>query len=303
MNSFNFSDEVKRARKNGAPIVALESTIISHGLPRPKNLEIAKEIENTVRGIGAVPATIAMLNGVVHVGLEEAELLEIATSDLVIKASVRDLAILAQQKRHAATTVAATSHIAQEAGISIFATGGLGGVHRGARDTWDESADLYTLARTDITVVCAGVKSILDVAATLERIESLSIGLVGYRTLKFPGFYLRESGFILEYQAASPKDLAEMIRARKKLGTENAALLVANPIEREVPRDIHDRVLASGLALATEQEISGKYVTPFLLDYFHHNSDGESLRANIEIILSNAALAAEIAVALLKLED
>ena len=303
MNSFNFSDEVKRARKNGAPIVALESTIISHGLPRPKNLEIAKEIENTVRGIGAVPATIAMLNGVVHVGLEEAELLEIATSDLVIKASVRDLAILAQQKRHAATTVAATSHIAQAAGISIFATGGLGGVHRGARDTWDESADLYTLARTDITVVCAGVKSILDVAATLERIESLSIGLVGYRTLKFPGFYLRESGFILEYQAASPKDLAEMIRARKKLGTENAALLVANPIEREVPRDIHDRVLASGLALATEQEISGKYVTPFLLDYFHHNSDGESLRANIEIILSNAALAAEIAVALLKLED
>ena len=303
MNSFNFSDEVKRARKNGAPIVALESTIISHGLPRPKNLEIAKEIENTVRGIGAVPATIAMLNGVVHVGLEEAELLEIATSDLVIKASVRDLAILAQQKRHAATTVAATSHIAQEAGISIFATGGLGGVHRGARDTWDESADLYTLARTDITVVCAGVKSILDVAATLERIESLSIGLVGYRTFKFPGFYLRESGFILEYQAASPKDLAEMIRARKKLGTENAALLVANPIEREVPRDIHDRVLASGLALATEQGISGKYVTPFLLDYFHHNSDGESLRANIEIILSNAALAAEIAVALLKLED
>ncbi|CAB4710668.1 MAG: pseudouridine-5-phosphate glycosidase [Actinobacteria bacterium] len=303
MNSFNFSNEVKQARKNGSPVVALESTIISHGLPRPKNLEIAKEIENTVRGIGAVPATIAMLNGVVHVGLEEAELLEIATSDAVTKASVRDLAILAQQKRHAATTVAATSHIAQEAGISIFATGGLGGVHRGARDTWDESADLYTLARTDITVVCAGVKSILDVAATLERIESLSIGLVGYRTLKFPGFYLRESGFNLEYQAASPKDLAEIIRARKKLGTENAALLVANPIEREVPRDIHDRVLASGLALATEQGISGKYVTPFLLDYFHHNSDGESLRANIEIILSNAALAAEIAVALIKLED
>ncbi len=303
MNSFNFSNEVKQARKNGSPVVALESTIISHGLPRPKNLEIAKEIENTVRGIGAVPATIAMLNGVVHVGLEEAELIEIATSDAVTKASVRDLAILAQQKRHAATTVAATSHIAQEAGISIFATGGLGGVHRGARDTWDESADLYTLARTDITVVCAGVKSILDVAATLERIESLSIGLVGYRTLKFPGFYLRESGFNLEYQAASPKELAEIIRARKKLGTENAALLVANPIEREVPRDIHDRVLASGLALATEQGISGKYVTPFLLDYFHHNSDGESLRANIEIILSNAALAAEIAVALIKLED
>jgi len=303
VNSFNFSDEVKKARKNGAPIVALESTIISHGLPRPKNLEIAKEIENTVRGIGAVPATIAMLNGVVHVGLEEAELLEIATSDAVTKASVRDLAILAQQKRHAATTVAATSHIAQAAGISIFATGGLGGVHRGARDTWDESADLYTLAHTDITVVCAGVKSILDVAATLERLESLSIGLVGYRTLKFPGFYLRESGFILEYQAASAKDLAEMIHARKKLGTSGAALLVANPIEREVPREIHDRVLASGLALAEEQGISGKYVTPFLLDYFHHNSEGESLRANIDIILSNAALAAEMAVALVKLED
>ena len=155
MNSFNFSDEVKKARKNGAPVVALESTIISHGLPRPKNLEIAQEIENTVRDIGAVPATIAMLNGVVHVGLEEDELLEIATSDAVTKASVRDLAILAQKKSHAATTVAATSHIAQAAGISIFATGGLGGVHRGARETWDESADLYTLAHTDITVVCA----------------------------------------------------------------------------------------------------------------------------------------------------
>ena len=303
MNSFNFSDEVKKARKNGAPVVALESTIISHGLPRPKNLEIAQEIENTVRDIGAVPATIAMLNGVVHVGLEEDELLEIATSDAVTKASVRDLAILAQKKSHAATTVAATSHVAQAAGISIFATGGLGGVHRGARETWDESADLYTLAHTDITVVCAGVKSILDVAATLERLESLSIGVVGYRTLQFPGFYLRESGFTLEYQAASAKDLAEMIHARKKLGTSGTALLVANPIEREVPREIHDRVLTSGLAQAEEKGISGKYVTPFLLDYFHHNSEGESLRANIDIILSNAALAAEMAVALVKLED
>ncbi len=303
MKSFNFSDEVKKARKSGAPLVALESTIISHGLPRPKNLEVAQEIENTVRGIGAVPATIALLNGVVHVGLEPDQLLEIATSDSVTKASVRDLAILSQQKRHAATTVAATSHIAQLAGISIFATGGLGGVHQGARDTWDESADLYTLAHTDITIVCAGVKSILDVAATLERLESLSIGLVGYRTLSFPGFYLRDSGFTLEYQAESAKELAEMIHARRNLGTEKTALLVANPIQHEVPRVIHDRVLAAGLAKANAEGISGKYVTPFLLDYFHHNSEGESLRANIDIILSNAALAAEMAVALGKLQD
>ena len=303
MKSFNFSDEVKKARKSGAPLVALESTIISHGLPRPKNLEVAQEIENTVRGIGAVPATIALLNGVVHVGLEPDQLLEIATSDSVTKASVRDLAILSQQKRHAATTVAATSHIAQLAGISIFATGGLGGVHQGARDTWDESSDLYTLAHTDITIVCAGVKSILDVAATLERLESLSIGLVGYRTLSFPGFYLRDSGFTLEYQAESAKELAEMIHARRNLGTEKTALLVANPIQHEVPRVIHDRVLAAGLAKANAEGISGKYVTPFLLDYFHHNSEGESLRANIDIILSNAALAAEMAVALGKLQD
>lgn len=303
MRSFNFSNEVKKARKNGAPLVALESTIISHGLPRPKNLEVAQEIENTVRGIGAVPATIALLNGVVHVGLEPDQLLEIATSDSVTKASVRDLAILSQQKRHAATTVAATSHIAQLAGISIFATGGLGGVHQGARDTWDESADLYTLAHTDITIVCAGVKSILDVAATLERLESLSIGLVGYRTLSFPGFYLRDSGFALEYQAESAKELAEMIHARRSLGAEKTALLVANPIQHEVPRAIHDRVLSAGLAKAHAEGISGKYVTPFLLDYFHHNSEGESLRANIDIILSNAALAAEMAVALGKLQD
>ena len=176
-------------------------------------------------------------------------------------------------------------------------------MHQGARDTWDESADLYTLAHTDITIVCAGVKSILDVAATLERLESLSIGLVGYRTLSFPGFYLRDSGFTLEYQAESAKELAEMIHARRNLGTEKTALLVANPIQHEVPRVIHDRVLAAGLAKANAEGLSGTYVTPFLLDYFHHNSEGESLRANIDIILSNAALAAEMAVALGKLQD
>ena len=289
------------ALDSGIGVVALESTIISHGLPRPTNLEVARQIEDCVREHGAVPATIALINGEVCVGLSDEELVEIANSSEVSKASVRDLPILAAQGRHAATTVAATSVIAARAGISIFATGGLGGVHKDARETWDESADLFTLAQTSMTVISAGVKSILDVPATLERLESLSVGIVGYQTKKFPGFYLKESGFEVEYSSDSPHEIAQMIKERKQLQL-NTSMIVVNPIHNPVPTELHDQVLSEGLQRAKSLGISGKKVTPFLLDYFHNNSQGESLRANIEIILSNAKLAAEIAAQLAKLK-
>jgi pseudouridine-5'-phosphate glycosidase len=298
--SIQYSKEVAAALKSGAPIVALESTIISHGLPRPSNLAVAQEVEEIVRAHGATPATIAILDGVVHIGLESDQLLEIANRDDISKASIRDLAIISASGLSAATTVAATSHIARLAGISVFATGGLGGVHRGANETFDESADLGALGKLDITIVCAGVKSILDVGATLERLESLSIGLVGYQTNAFPGFYLTDSGFTLEHRVDSAEQIAAIIKARRELKTESTSLIVANPVKEEMDRGRHDAILASGLANAGAQGITGKDVTPFLLEHFHTASKGESLKVNIEIIKSNSALAADIAVALIK---
>lgn len=292
-----YSDEVLGARRVGSPIVALESTIISHGLPRPTNFDVAQEVEEIVRQHGATPATIAVLDGVVHIGLSAMQLRDIANRDDIVKASSRDLAIAVARKKSAATTVAATAHLAVLCGIHIFATGGLGGVHRGAGQSFDESADLTALSTLDITVICAGVKSILDVGATLERLETLAIGVVGYRTLVFPGFYLTDSGFTLEHQVESPKAIASIISVRRALSTNNSALLVANPVLNQMEPSLHERVLASGLALASAQNITGKDVTPFLLEHFHTHSNGESLRVNIEIIKSNAALAADIAVA------
>ena len=292
-----YSDEVLGARRVGSPIVALESTIISHGLPRPTNFDVAQEVEEIVRQRGATPATIAVLDGVVHIGLSAIQLRDIANRDDILKASSRDLAIAVARKKSSATTVAATAHLAVLCGIHIFATGGLGGVHRGAGQSFDESADLTALSTLDITVICAGVKSILDVGATLERLETLAIGVVGYRTLAFPGFYLTDSGFTLEHQVESPKAIASIISARRALSTNNSALLVANPVLNQMEPSLHERVLASGLALASSQNIMGKDVTPFLLEHFHSHSNGESLRVNIEIIKSNAALAADIAVA------
>ncbi len=292
-----YSDEVLGARRVGSPIVALESTIISHGLPRPTNFDVAQEVEEIVRQRGATPATIAVLDGVVHIGLSAIQLRDIANRDDILKASSRDLAIAVATKKSSATTVAATAHLAVLCGIHIFATGGLGGVHRGAGQSFDESADLTALSTLDITVICAGVKSILDVGATLERLETLAIGVVGYRTLAFPGFYLTDSGFTLEHQVESPKAIASIISARRALSTNNSALLVANPVLNQMEPSLHERVLASGLALASAQNITGKDVTPFLLEHFHTHSNGESLRVNIELIKSNAALAADIAVA------
>ena len=298
--SIQYSKEVAASLKSGAPIVALESTIISHGLPRPSNLAVAQEVEEIVRAHGATPATIAILNGVVHIGLESDQLHEIANRDDISKASIRDLAIIGSGGLSAATTVAATSHIARLAGISVFATGGLGGVHRGANETFDESADLGALGKLDIAIVCAGVKSILDVGATLERLESLSIGLVGYQTNAFPGFYLTDSGFTLEHRVDSAEQIAAIIKARRELKTDSTSLIIANPVKEEMDRGRHDAILASGLARASAQGVTGKDVTPFLLEHFHTASQGESLKVNIEIIKSNSALAADIAVALTK---
>ena len=293
-----YSAAVAEALKDKSPVVALESTIITHGLPRPKNLEVALEVEQIVTDAGATPATIAIIDGQIHIGLEPDQLTQIANDENILKASIRDLAIISTQKKSAATTVAATSHIAKMAGISLFATGGLGGVHREAWQSWDESADLLALANTPILIVCSGAKSILDVSATLERLETLSVPILGYKTNKFPGFYLTDSGFDLEHRADTPQDIAQIWRARSDVATNNSALIVANPVGNQMNKALHDQILFDGLAKAKTAGIIGKAVTPFLLEYFHSNSKGESLRVNIEIIKANAALAAQIAVAL-----
>ena len=297
-SAIKYSTEVSAAIAAGAPIVALESTIISHGLPRPSNLLVAQECESIIRARGAVPATIALLDGVVHIGLEASELDAIANRDDISKASSRDLAIIIAQGKSAATTVAATAHIAAIAGIKVFATGGLGGVHRGANESFDESADLTALSQLDMTVVCAGVKSILDVHATLERLETLAIGIVGYKTNRFPGFYLTDSGFEIEHRVDSAQEIAAIIKARGQVATSNHALIVTNPVEKQMDKARHDEILATGMANAARDGIDGKYVTPYLLEHFHTASKGESLAINTEIIKSNCALAADIAMAL-----
>ena len=297
-SAIKYSAEVSAAVAAGTPIVALESTIISHGLPRSSNLLVAQECERIIRQRGAVPATIALLDGVVHIGLEANELDEIANRDDISKASSRDLAIIIAQGKSAATTVAATAHIAAIAGIKVFATGGLGGVHRGANESFDESADLTALSQLDMTVVCAGVKSILDVHATLERLETLAIGIVGYKTNRFPGFYLTDSGFEIEHRVDSAQEVAAIIKARGQVATSHHALIVTNPVEKQMDKVRHDEILATGIANAARDGIDGKYVTPYLLEHFHTASNGESLAINTEIIKSNCALAADIAMAL-----
>jgi pseudouridylate synthase len=291
------SDEVRAALADGAGVVALESTIIAHGLPRPRNLDVARELEDVVRGAGAVPATIAMLDGEVHVGLEDWGLRRIAGHE-VAKLSVRDLPLAAGRRANGATTVAATAHLAAAAGIRVFATGGMGGVHRDARQSWDESADLLTLSRTPIVVVAAGVKSILDVGATLERLETLGVSVAGWRTNRFPGFYLTDGGFDLDWRVESAEEVAEAMAAADELGV-GGALVVANPVtvEQQLDPAEHERVLAEGLGLARAQGVTGKAVTPFLLDHLHRATDGRSLEVNVAVALGNAAVAGAIAVA------
>jgi len=289
-----YTREVSQALDEGRPVVALESTLIAHGLPRPENVEIARMIEAAVRDEGAVPATIAIVEGMVRIGLDRQALDEIASGD-VAKCSVRDLPVVMARRTTGATTVAATATLAVRAGIGVFSTGGIGGVHREARETWDESADLTTLGQTPITVVCAGVKSILDVEATLERLETLNVTLLGYRTDQFPGFYLEDSGFPVPWRVDSPEEVADVVHARAELGL--GAIVVANPLDSPLDQDLHDRVLAEGLAAAAATGVRGKDITPFLLDYFHRETDGASLEANVRLVLRNAALAAQIACA------
>jgi pseudouridine-5'-phosphate glycosidase len=277
-------------------VVALESTIIAHGLPRPDNLRVAREIERAVRERGAVPATIAVLGGDVCVGLDDEDLERLAAGGEVAKCGVRDLPVVCARGGDGATTVAATSHLAARAGIAVFATGGIGGVHREANETWDESADLVTLARTPVCVVCAGVKSILDIGATLERLETLGVTVLGYRTDAFPGFYLTDSGHPVPWRVEDPAEIAAVMHAQAEVGAPGG-VLVANPLpaDEQLDPQLHDRVLEEGLEAAAREGVQGKAMTPFLLERFHRETGGESLRANVALVLRNAALAAEIA--------
>jgi pseudouridine-5'-phosphate glycosidase len=288
-----YTREVSDALDAGRPVVALESTLIAHGLPRPENLEVARAVEQVVREEGAVPATIAVVEGMVRVGLDREGLETIASDDGVVKCGARDLAVVMARRATGATTVAATATLAVRAGISVFATGGLGGVHREARESWDESADLTTLGQCPITVVCAGVKSLLDVEATLERLETLNVTLLGYRTDRFPGFYLADSGFPVPWRVESPEEVADVHHARAELGL--GAIVVANPIEEPLDAELHERVLQSALEAAEREGIRGKDITPFLLERFHRETGGASLEANVRLVLRNAALAAQIA--------
>ncbi|WP_250001593.1 pseudouridine-5'-phosphate glycosidase [Actinoplanes sp. M2I2] len=297
--AIRYGEHVTRARRDNQPVVALESTIISHGLPHPDNLRVARQIEQTVREQGAVPATIGMIGGELIVGLDDAQIEHLALAQGVAKLSVRDLAVAAARRADGATTVAATSAVAASAGIGVFATGGLGGVHREANVTFDESADLTTLARTPIVVVCAGVKSILDVGATLERLETLGVSVAGYRTTRFPGFFITDGGFDVDWQLDSPEQVADVIRARSDHNVGAGALILANPMPADEQLDpaLHDHTLAEGLSLLARGGITGKAVTPFLLSHFHDSTQGKSLQVNVRIILRNAELAARIAVA------
>jgi pseudouridine-5'-phosphate glycosidase len=292
-------EEVREALAERRAVVALESTIISHGLPRPDNARLAREFEQSVRDGGAVPATVAVVDGQARIGLDDAALDRLANDQDVVKVSVRELAAVAARGGVGATTVASTAHLASLAGITVFATGGLGGVHRGAQETFDESADLTTLSHTGVLVVCAGVKSILDVGATLERLETLGVGVLGYRTHRFPGFYLADSGHDVGWRVESADEVAAMLAARERVGTTGRGMVLANPIaaEEELDRDLHDSLLESGLAAARREGIHGKDVTPYLLDWFHRESRGESLRANVALVRSNARVAAEVATA------
>ena len=290
--------EVVEALGTGAPVVALESTLISHGLPRPDNLTVAREAERAVRAEGAVPATVGTVSGMAKVGLEDNDLELMATAENILKLSARDLAIAAAKGSHGATTVAATAHLAALARIRLFATGGLGGVHREAHESWDVSADLATLAHTPVAVVCSGVKSVLDVPATLEHLETLGVPVVGFRTERFPGFYLTDSGSPLDWAVEDEEEAARLIRALPDLGFERSGLVVASPIPEGEQLDpkLHDRTLRAALVELERWGVRGKEVTPFLLDYFRRETQGESLELNKKIILQNARLAARIAV-------
>jgi len=290
------SPRVSAALAAGEPVVALESTIISHGLPRPDNHAAAKKFEEILENQGVTPATIAVIDGTPKVGLSSQDLERIAADESVVKVGSRDIAIAMARKVTGGTTVAATSLLAVRAGLRVFATGGLGGVHRGAAETFDESADLTVLSRTPITVVSAGVKSILDIQATLERLETLSVTVVGYRTSRFPAFWLSDSGYDLDWRVDSPGEIGDIMAAKDAFG-EPSALLVANPLPTALQLDpgVLDDALQEALALAAEQGVRGKAVSPFLLDQIQQVTGGASVEVNLTIARGNIELAGQIA--------
>ncbi len=289
----NISSEVQTALKENKPVVALESTLITHGFPSPKNLSVAKEIEDAVRQEGAVPATIAILNGKITIGLSEAELAHLAASD-ARKCSVRDLPLVVAQKGNGGTTVAATMVIAKQAGIPVFATGGIGGVHRGSN--FDISADLMELGRTPITVVCAGMKAFLDLPAGLEVLETNAVPVLGYQTDAFPAFYSRESGLPVDLRVDTPRQVANIIRARDALQLKNTILLtVPVPKAKEWPAGQAQPFIEQALAQAEAQGLPGKEITPFILAKIAELSGGQSMEANIALLLNNARVAAQVA--------
>ncbi|MEO8666422.1 MAG: pseudouridine-5'-phosphate glycosidase [Ignavibacteria bacterium] len=295
------SEEVDSALKNNKPVVALESTIISHGMPYPQNYETAVEVEKAVSDNGAVPATIAIIKGIIKVGLSDSDLEFMSKEKNILKASRRDISVIVSQKLNAATTVSATMICAALAGIKIFATGGIGGVHRGAEDSFDISADLTELANTNVAVVSAGVKSILDIGLTLEYLETIGVPVIGYRTEEFPAFYTRESGFKVNYRIESAAEIAAVLKCKWDLGLDGG-VIIANPVPEEFSMEKNkiSKAIEDGLRNAKAKGIKGKEVTPFLLSEIKNLTGGESLESNIKLVLNNARLAAEIAVSLVE---
>lgn len=293
------SDEVREAVRSGKPVLALESTIFTHGLPRPHNEELALETEERVRAVGVVPATIGLVDGRPTVGLSEDEIVRLSRDDSVVKVSLRDVPIAAAKGLNGGSTVAATAYLATRAGVRVFSTGGLGGVHVGAETTFDESADLPTLAQLPLIVVSAGVKSILDIGLTLERLETLNLSIVGYRTTDYPGFYIADSGFDIEYSADSPDEIARIAQVRDELGIDST-LLVANPVpaDKQLPPELHDEVLRQAWEAADAQGVSGHDTTPFLLDFITRTTEGRSMAANIAAYRNNVDLGAQVALSL-----
>lgn len=298
-NAIAISSEVADALAAGRPVLALESTIFTHGLPRPRNLEVAREAEASLRAAGVTPATIGVVDGVPTVGMSDAEIERLSADDAVVKVSLRDLPIAAAKKLNGGTTVAATAYLAHFAGIRVFSTGGLGGVHRGAETSFDESADLGTLASLPLVVVSAGVKSILDIPLTLERLETLNVPVVGYRTTDYPGFYVSDSGYDIEFSVDSPEEVAAVALSRDALGL-TSTLLVANPVatDKQLPPATHEAVLAEALEASHAAGISGNETTPFLLDYIQRATSGASLDVNVEVYRGNVTLGGQIAAAL-----
>lgn len=301
--SIHVSDEVQNALDEGRPVLALESTIFTHGLPHPRNVEVAREGIEVANKHGAVAATIGIVHGVPTVGLTDEEIVELSNDDAVEKVSVRELCTAAISGVNGGTTIAATTFLANKAGIKVFSTGGMGGVHHGAAESFDESADMVTLSRIPIVLVSSGAKAILDIPATLERFETLSIPVVGYKTLRYPGFYVTDSGHELSHKVDSPEEIADLFRAQSQFGIDSS-ILIANPIDEDKQLDPAelDKVLNWAWTAVKEKNIHGQAVSPFLLDYIQVHTEGRSLDANVALYLGNIELGSKVVAALTNAE-